>query len=350
MYLPGRLNTGVFNFNRFAKFFIDVCKFFRVSVPAYYNPTESPEIKTLNLQPVDKHITAPFTGTPIMETVSNLAGLRAVIGRWKQAGHSIALAPTMGNLHDGHISLLHHARECADRTVVSIFVNPIQFGRGEDYEKYPSTLAEDKNKLEKYGLDLLFTPDLGQLYPGGTDTDTRINVPELSNILCGEFRPGHFSGVATVVAKLLANVQPDVALFGEKDYQQLLVIRRMVRDLCLPVEIIGMPIVREADGLAMSSRNAYLALEERRRAPEIYRTLKAAADGLHKGRMGLEEISKQATERLERAGFRPEYVSIRRREDLRIPAPEDTCLSILAAAWLGPARLIDNVKVSLNPS
>ena len=303
-----------------------------------------------NLQTMEKHITAPFTGTPIMETVSALRDLRSVIGRWKRAGHTIALVPTMGNLHDGHISLLNHAREHADRTVVSVFVNPIQFGRGEDYEKYPSTLAEDKNKLEKYGLDLLFTPDLESLYPGGTDTDTRINVPELSNILCGEFRPGHFSGVATVVAKLLNNAQPELALFGEKDYQQLLVIKRMARDLCLPVEIVGLPIVRESDGLAMSSRNAYLAPDERRRAPEIYRTLKAAAGALRKGGRGLEEIEKSAMERLEQAGFRPEYVSIRRTEDLMLPAPQDTRLSILVAAWLGPARLIDNIKVRFNPS
>ena len=299
-------------------------------------------------QTMEKHITAPFTGTPIMETVSTLHSLRAVIGRWKQSGHTIALVPTMGNLHDGHISLLNHAREQADRTIVSIFVNPIQFGKGEDYERYPSTLAEDKNKLEKYGLDLLFTPDLEALYPGGTDTDTRVNVPELSNILCGEYRPGHFTGVATVVAKLLSNVQPDVALFGEKDYQQILVIRRMARDLCLPVEIAGMPIVREPDGLAMSSRNAYLAPDERRRAPEIYRTLKAAAGRLRKGASDLGEIEKQAMERLEQAGFKPEYFSIRRTEDLKLPAAQDTRLSILVAAWLGPARLIDNIKVRLN--
>ena len=299
-------------------------------------------------QTVDKLITAPFTGTPVMETVSSLHGLRSVIERWKRSGYSIALVPTMGNLHDGHISLLNHARECADRTVVSIFVNPIQFGKGEDYERYPSTLADDKNKLEKYGLDLLFTPDLAQLYPGGTDIDTRINVPGLSNILCGESRPNHFSGVATVVTKLLSNAQPDVAFFGEKDYQQLLVIKRMVRDLCLPVEIAGLPIVREPDGLAMSSRNAYLSREERRRAPEIYQTLKAAAEGLRQGNKNMDEIEKEAFGRLEEAGFRPEYVSIRRTEDLQQPTPEDTRLSILVAAWLGRARLIDNLKVRLN--
>ena len=299
-------------------------------------------------QAVDKLITAPFTGTPVMETVSSLRGLRSVIERWKRSGYSIALVPTMGNLHDGHISLLNHARECADRTVVSIFVNPIQFGKGEDYGRYPSTLAEDKNKLEKYGLDLLFTPDLDQLYPGGTDIDTRINVPGLSNILCGETRPNHFSGVATVVAKLLGNVQPDMAFFGEKDYQQLLVIKRMAEDLCLPVEIVGLPIIREPDGLAMSSRNAYLSQEERRRAPEIYQTLKAAAEGLRQGNKSMDEIENEAFGRLEKAGFRPEYVSIRRTEDLQQPTPEDTRLSILVAAWLGPARLIDNLKVRLS--
>ena len=298
---------------------------------------------------VDKHITAPFTGTPVMETVSSLRGLRSVVERWKRSGYSIALVPTMGNLHDGHISLLNHARDCADRTVMSIFVNPIQFGKGEDYQRYPSTLADDKNKLEKYGLDLLFTPDLEQLYPDGTDIDTRINVPGLSKILCGESRPNHFSGVATVVAKLLGNVQPDVAFFGEKDYQQLLVIKRMVSDLCLPVEIVGLPIVREPDGLAMSSRNAYLSQDERRRAPEIYRTLTTAAADLRQGNKSMDEIETEALDRLQQTGFRPEYVSIRRTEDLQQPTPGDTRLSILVAAWLGPARLIDNCIVRLSP-
>ena len=301
-------------------------------------------------QAVDKLITAPFTGTPVMETVSSLHGLRTIIERWKRSGYSIALVPTMGNLHDGHISLLNHARDCADRTVMSIFVNPIQFGKGEDYERYPSTLADDKNKLEKYGLDLLFTPNLDQLYPGGTDIDTRINVPGLSDILCGEARPNHFSGVATVVAKLLSNVQPDFAFFGEKDYQQVLVIKRMARDLCLPFEIIGLPIVREPDGLAMSSRNAYLSQDERRRAPAIYKTLKAAAESLRQGNKSMDEIETEALGRLQEAGLRPEYVSIRRTEDLQQPAPEDTRLSILVAAWLGTARLIDNLKVRVKPT
>lgn len=297
----------------------------------------------------DEAVIEPLGGSPLMETVSSLAGLRTVVSGWKRAGHSIALVPTMGNLHDGHIALLNQARDRAERTVLSIFVNPIQFGRGEDYDKYPSTLAEDKNRLEQYGLDLLFMPDLRQLYPGGTDIDTRVSVPGLSNILCGKFRPRHFSGVATVVAKLLINAQPDVALFGEKDYQQLLVIKKMVSDLCLPVEIAGIPIVREADGLAMSSRNAYLGEGERRRAPAIYKTLKEAAGQLRSGAKSLEKIEREALARLEQSGFKPEYVSIRRTEDLGTPASGDTQLSILAAAWLGKARLIDNIKMRIKP-
>ncbi len=293
-------------------------------------------------------IIEPLTRAPVMETISDLKGVRCIVQQWREAGCSIALVPTMGNLHDGHISLLHHARDIADRTVLSIFVNPIQFGVGEDYDQYPSTLFEDKHKLEKYGLDVLFTPDLKQLYPGGTDVDTRINVPDLSNILCGRTRPHHFSGVATVVCKLFINVQPDVALFGEKDYQQLLVIKHMVQDLCMPVEIIGMPTVREPDGLAISSRNAYLTDAQREIAPQIYHCLKAAEGQLRQGQRSICEVETTAMATLERAGFRPEYVSIRRTFDLRQVRAEDKQLSILAAAWLGSARLIDNIKLDLN--
>jgi pantoate--beta-alanine ligase len=204
-----------------------------------------------------------------MDIHYDLKSLRSAIAGWKREGLRIALVPTMGNLHDGHLSLLQHARTLAERTVASIFVNPIQFGHGEDYQRYPSTLEADRVKLEEQGLDLLFAPDLDQLYPGGIDEDTRVTVPGLSSILCGRFRPGHFSGVATVVTKLFINIQPDVALFGEKDYQQLLVIRRLVHDLCLPVTVIGMPIIREADGLAKSSRNAYLTAEQNVEVPMI---------------------------------------------------------------------------------
>ena len=283
-----------------------------------------------------------------MKTVFDLQGLRQVIADWKYQGLSIAFVPTMGNLHAGHLSLLEEAGRLADQTVVSIFVNPIQFGKGEDYERYPSTLDADSQKLEAAGLDLLFAPDLRQLYPAGTDVDTRVTVPHLSKILCGEFRPDHFAGVATVVSKLFINVQPDCALFGEKDYQQLLVIKRMVRDLCMPVNVIGMPIFREEDGLAMSSRNSYLTEAERQIAPLIYRTLQDAADRLSQSGQDIAAIESRAMQTLEQHGFRPEYFSVRRADDLAEPGPEDTSLRILTAAWLGSARLIDNIQVDLN--
>lgn len=283
-----------------------------------------------------------------MKIINNLPELRARIRDWHATGKRIAFVPTLGNLHDGHIALIARARELADHTVASIFVNPIQFGRGEDYERYPSTLGPDCARLEAIHLDLLFTPDLAQLYPGGIESDTRVTVPRLSTILCGEMRPGHFSGVATVVSKLLINVQPDVALFGEKDYQQLLVIKRMVQDLCMPVTIIGVPTVREPDGLAMSSRNGYLTAEERARAPLIHQTLRQAAARLRAGGTTLATIEQDASETLAAAGFRPEYVSIRRLEDLEPPGADERHFSILIAAWLGSARLIDNIKVDLD--
>ncbi len=282
-----------------------------------------------------------------MKVVYDLTNLRQTIATWKLEGASIALVPTMGNLHAGHLSILDHAREIAERTVVSIFVNPIQFGQGGDYERYPSTLEEDSKKLTARGLDLLFAPNLTQLYPEGTDIDTRVTVPELSSILCGKFRPGHFSGVATVVTKLLVNVQPDVALFGEKDYQQLLVIRRMVRELCIPVEIVGLPIMREADGLAMSSRNSYLDAEERNQAPLIFKTLVAAAERLHGNPGDIPAVEAEGLQVLTAAGFKPEYFCVRRSQDLGEPHVEDRQLSILVAAWLGSARLIDNIKLDL---
>ncbi|NNM01452.1 MAG: pantoate--beta-alanine ligase [Gammaproteobacteria bacterium] len=282
------------------------------------------------------------------QLVHDLPGLRAAIADWQHHGRSIALVPTMGNLHDGHISLLERAREAADRTVVSIFVNPIQFGKGEDYERYPSTLDADRARLEAAGLDLLFAPDLAQLYPGGTDDDTRVTVPpQLAGILCGAYRPGHFSGVATVVSKLFINARPDIALFGEKDYQQLLVIRRAARDLCMAVEVQGMPTVREADGLAMSSRNGYLSADERAIAPLVYQVLTDAAAEVSDDFARLPDLEGAAMARLEAAGFRPEYFSVRRSEDLAVPRPGDTSLRILVAAWLGGARLIDNIAVQL---
>lgn len=283
-----------------------------------------------------------------METVFDLAGLHRVVTLWKAEGASIAFVPTMGNLHRGHFSLIERARELADKTIVSIFVNPIQFGKGEDYESYPSTLEQDSVGLAAYDLDLLFAPDLKQLYPAGVDTDTRVVIPELSNILCGRFRPEHFSGVATVVTKLLVNTQPNVALFGEKDYQQLLVIRRVVTDLCMPIEIVGMPIIREDDGLAMSSRNAYLNMTERKKAPLIYETLQVAAQHLRHAPDQIPAIEAEGMKALEAGGFRPEYFSVRRTENLAEPVAQDLRLSILTAAWLGSARLIDNVRVLID--
>ena len=282
-----------------------------------------------------------------MQTVHDLEALRAVIREWRRTGFRIALVPTMGNLHAGHLSLLAHARATGCKTVVSIFVNPIQFGKGEDYARYPSTLEQDRAKLSANGLDLLFAPDLGQLYPGGMEHDTRVTVPELSHILCGEFRPGPFSGVATVVSKLFINVQPDYAIFGEKDYQQLLVIRRMVRDLCMPVEIVAVPILREEDGLAMSSRNQYLTEAERKQAPLLYRTLQESARRLQQGSAEFAAVEAHALQALEAGGFRPEYFSIRRREDLGKATPGESELIILVAAWLGSARLIDNLQLEL---
>lgn len=280
-----------------------------------------------------------------METVKDLTALRSVITDWKKNGQTIAFVPTMGNLHVGHLSLLEEARKISDRTVVSIFVNPIQFGKGEDYVIYPSTLESDKDKLKSAGLDLLFTPNLKELYPGGVDVDSRVNVPELSTILCGKSRPDHFSGVVTVVTKLLINVTPDFALFGEKDYQQLIIIRRMASDLCIPTKIIGMPIIREKGGLAMSSRNSYLSENERNIAPAIYQALLSAADKLKKGKVTFEEVEIEGIAEIESAGLKPEYFSIRRTSDLGEANSSDKNISVLAAAWLGSARLIDNIKV-----
>ena len=284
-----------------------------------------------------------------MDAVFLLEALRQQVQGWRRAGHRIALVPTMGNLHAGHISLLERARELADRTVVSIFVNPIQFGKGEDYASYPSTLDADIEKLAQAGLDVLFAPNLDELYPGGFEVDTRVTVPGLSTILCGQYRPGHFSGVATVVTKLFINVQPDLALFGEKDYQQLLVIKQMAHDLLMPVQILGMPIIREQNGLAMSSRNAYLSADERRIAPLIYQTLQAAATKLKRQDQALIAIETAAMAELAAAGFRPEYFSIRTLDTLGAPTLGLRQVQILVAAWLGPARLIDNLRVELQP-
>ncbi|GAB6039595.1 pantoate--beta-alanine ligase [Endothiovibrio diazotrophicus] len=280
-----------------------------------------------------------------MKTVHTVDELREQVGAWRREGARVALVPTMGNLHAGHIALVTRARELADRVVASIFVNPTQFGEGEDFEAYPRTLATDRTKLTEAGLDLLFAPSESEVYPDGRAALATVSVPGISEILCGASRPGHFTGVATVVAKLFNMVLPDVALFGEKDFQQLMVLRRMARDLDFPVEIVGHPIVREADGLAMSSRNGYLSAGERVIAPELQRTLRAAAERLLAGEETYAAIATEAERRLVVAGFRPDYFEVRRAADLGRPAADERELVILAAAHLGRARLIDNVVV-----
>ncbi|MGH8378442.1 MAG: pantoate--beta-alanine ligase, partial [Gammaproteobacteria bacterium] len=244
-----------------------------------------------------------------MLTLHSTTELRDCINRWRYTGQRIALVPTMGNLHAGHMRLVEHARKHAKQIVVSVFVNPLQFGPSEDFKSYPRTLEEDKAKLIGATADLLFAPSVDEMYPGDQERITRIDVPGLSDILDGKFRPGHFQGVATVVAKLFNMAQPDVAVFGEKDYQQLALIRRMVADLSMPVEVIGVPTVREPDGLAMSSRNQYLTPAERALAPALYRTLQEVAQALIQGRRDFETLESEAASKLSE-GFRLDYVSI----------------------------------------
>jgi pantoate--beta-alanine ligase len=280
-----------------------------------------------------------------METVTTVATVRERVRNWRREGQRIAFVPTMGNLHAGHISLIEAARRHGNRFISSIFVNPMQFGPNEDFAHYPRTPRNDEKMLADAGCDLMFMPDVAEVYPNGLEQGTRILVPGLSTILCGEFRPGHFEGVSTVVAKLFNIVAPDVAIFGEKDFQQLAVIRHMVADLCIPVEIIGAPTVREDDGLAMSSRNQYLTPEERQRAPQLYQALTRAALRLQKGDHDFAAIETAEFQGLAAAGFRPDYFSIRNAADLTPASPDSKHLVVLLAARLSKARLIDNVQV-----
>ncbi|HEY0721841.1 MAG TPA: pantoate--beta-alanine ligase, partial [Gammaproteobacteria bacterium] len=253
--------------------------------------------------------------------------------------------PTMGNLHRGHTTLIDEARYHADRVVASIFVNPLQFGRGEDFGSYPRTPEADGTALAAHGTDLLFLPPETEIYPHGRDDVAVVDVPGISESLCGESRPGHFRGVATVVAKLFNMVQPDVALFGLKDYQQLAVLRRMVRDLNFPIAIVGVPTVRDADGLALSSRNGYLTAVERQRAPLLYQTLRFVAERLKAGERDFAAIEIEAAQRLADGGFTPDYVAIRTQDELEAPGENSRALIVLAAARLGKARLIDNLLI-----
>src|SRR5690348_11838502 len=278
-----------------------------------------------------------------MRTATDLPGLRAAIRAWKQEGKHVGFVPTLGNLHAGHYSLIDLARKRADRVVVIVFVNPTQFAAGEDFEKYPRTLVADSAGLAEHQCDLLFAPDMEVMYPFGPRNSISIHVPQVTQTLEGEHRPGHFDGVATVVAKLLAMVDPDVAVFGAKDWQQLLVVRRLVQELALPVEIISGPIVRESDGLAMSSRNRYLDEVQRGRAPQLHGTLEWMRESFRDGHVRA-AIEGAAMRRLERAGFVPDYAVVRRAEDLTVPEEgERSGLMALVAARLGDTRLIDNL-------
>jgi pantoate--beta-alanine ligase len=277
------------------------------------------------------------------ELIAAPAVLRERIAAWRRAGERIGFVPTMGNLHAGHLSLVRAAAARADRVVVSIFVNPLQFGPNEDFATYPRTLDEDLAQLAAEPCALVFTPEEAAIYPRGRAAATRVEVPGLSEILCGTSRPGHFNGVASVVARLFNLVAPQVAVFGEKDYQQLVVIRRMTEELCFPVEIVGAPTCREPDGLAMSSRNAYLDAAERARAPALYAALRRAAETLRGGAGEFVSVQQTGMDDIRSAGLVPDYFEVRRQDDLAVPRAADRRLVVLAAARVGRARLIDNV-------
>jgi pantoate--beta-alanine ligase len=279
-----------------------------------------------------------------MLTTGLVAEVRARVRQWRTEGLRVSFVPTMGNLHAGHMSLLAAARYGAERVIASVFVNPLQFGPSEDYTQYPRTPIEDERLLHEAHCDLLFVPPVEQIYPDGGEQATRVQVRGLADILDGQIRPGHFDGVATVVAKLFHIVTPDVAVFGEKDYQQLLVIRRMTQDLAIPIEIIGAPTVRAADGLAMSSRNRYLSAEERARAPAIYQALREAVHAIDAGERDLEAIERTGAAALTRADMRVDYFSVRNAVDLSPPTASTTELVLLAAARIGRSRLIDNLR------
>lgn len=280
-----------------------------------------------------------------MKTVTSVRELRAAVAEARAAGKRIALAPTMGNLHSGHAALVRRAVQLGDFVIASIFVNPLQFGANEDLDNYPRTLAADQQVLFEAGCNLLFTPTVEEMYPHGMQEQTRVSVPGVSSGLCGGSRPGHFDGVATVVCKLFHMAQPDLAVFGEKDFQQLAVIRAMVRDLNMPIEIFGEPTVRAEDGLALSSRNGYLSPEQRAVAPQLHATLRELATALRSGRRDYSQLVAEGLARLQSHGLRPDYLEIREAHSLRPATEADQQMVILAAAWLGNTRLIDNLAL-----
>ncbi|WP_108649883.1 pantoate--beta-alanine ligase [Dongshaea marina] len=283
-----------------------------------------------------------------MLITENTAALRQQIREWKQAGDTIAFVPTMGNLHQGHLTLVEKARQNAERVVVSIFVNPMQFNNSQDLENYPRTLEQDQLKLQDAGADLLFTPDASLIYPKGSENHTFVEVPGLSELLEGALRPGHFRGVSTIVTKLFNLVQPDIACFGQKDYQQLALIRTMTEDLALPIEIIGVPTVRAEDGLALSSRNTLLTAEQRELAPQLARVMRNISKELAAERQA-EPLAKQAADTLDSLGFKTDAIDIVDARTLEPLQPTSQQAVILMAAYLGEVRLIDNMVVDLCP-
>ncbi len=277
----------------------------------------------------------------MVKTFQTISGIRQCIELWRHSGERIAFVPTMGNLHEGHLTLVREAKQHADRVVVSIFVNPTQFGVNEDFANYPRTEAEDCQKLTDEGCDAVFLPSVDTLY--SPHAKTTVHVEGVSDYFCGASRRGHFSGVATVVSKLLNIIEPHSAFFGLKDFQQFVIIQTLVRDLNFPIDIIGVPTVREHDGLAMSSRNGYLTAAERKVAPQIYNTLQLARDQLRHSSYSFEEVEKQSIATLAQHGFVIDYFTIARRADLAFAGVDDHDLIILVAATLGKTRLIDNL-------
>ncbi|WP_162047161.1 pantoate--beta-alanine ligase [Vibrio taketomensis] len=282
-----------------------------------------------------------------MQTFTEITALRDQIKQFKREGRKIAFVPTMGNLHDGHLTLVRKAHELADIVVVSIFVNPMQFERADDLNNYPRTLEDDLNKLNGEGVELVFTPTPEIIYPEGLDKQTFVEVPGLSSMLEGASRPGHFRGVSTIVTKLFNIVQPEVACFGEKDFQQLAIIRKMVEDMAMDIEIVGVPTVREMDGLAMSSRNGLLTLDERQRAPVLARTMRWISSAIRGGRDDYPSIIEDASDQLRAAGLQPDEIFIRDARTLLPVSTDTTQAVILMSAFLGKARLIDNQTVDM---
>jgi pantoate--beta-alanine ligase len=280
-----------------------------------------------------------------MIVVDSIASLRALTGDWKRNGQTVGFVPTMGNLHDGHLKLVKRAKSHNDKVIVSIFVNPMQFGANEDLDAYPRTIEEDKAKLIADGADAVFLPSVSDMYPAGLDVQTYVEVPGISDVLCGASRPGHFRGVATVVSKLFNMVQPDDAFFGEKDYQQLQVIRTMVRDLSMAVTVHGVPTEREASGLAMSSRNGYLSAQEKATASLIYKAMQQMQADIELGNTDFVAIEKNAIAELEQHGFKNDYVRIVNAQTFMPARADDSHIVIVVALFMGKTRLIDNLQL-----